>query len=109
MCQGESEGLHSPLRVVIMCKSCPPIGAASKEENLARPTEAMLAQALLEYMEQRETEFEQFLDERMDLGGDVAVTWSAPPGKLRVDVTKRGESAELTWASRFALRIRRED
>jgi hypothetical protein len=55
-------------------------------------TEAMLAQALREYIEQHIEEFEEFLEERMDLGGDVAVTWSASPGRqLLVDVTKRGE------------------
>ena len=75
---------------------------------MAKPTEAMLAQALLEYMEQHIDEFEEFLDERMDLGGDVAVNWSAPPGKLRVDIVKRGHSMELTWESKFAIKITRE-
>jgi hypothetical protein len=74
-------------------------------------TEAMLAQALLDYFQQDRVreDFEVFLDDSYDLGGDVEVSWDdrVPGRALRVEVRRISPVGGITWERPFTIRINR--
>jgi hypothetical protein len=72
-------------------------------------TEAMLAQALLDYFQQDRVieDFQEFLDQSYEIGGDVEVSWhDRVPGKaLAVEVRRFSQGGGLTWEQPFTMKI----
>jgi hypothetical protein len=72
-------------------------------------TEAMLAQALLDYFQQERVieDFEVFLEQSYDLGGDVEVSWhDCVSGRvLAVEVRRFSQGGGITWERPFTMKI----
>jgi hypothetical protein len=73
-------------------------------------SEAMLAQALFQYLEQHAEQFQEFLSERYDTA-DLVVTWHEdPPNKRLLALVRRMAQDESPYAeNEYSLRIERLD
>jgi hypothetical protein len=73
-------------------------------------SEAMLAQALLEYFGQHAEGFEKFLVDRYDIAHGY-VTWSEDLGnrRLLVRVGRESQAGGIVWDNEYAVRLERTD